>query len=80
MEHEGDGDTNCNWCTWNNPQRIGKGTGRLGNNRTSGDHQDYSIIKIGQNTEKSPEDLRRLAVIQTSMKHDQLKLVWKYRK
>ena len=24
MEHEGDGDTICVWCTWNNPQRIGK--------------------------------------------------------
>ena len=23
MEHEGDGDTNCKSCTWNNPQRIG---------------------------------------------------------
>ena len=22
MEHEGDGDTYFNWCTWNNPQRI----------------------------------------------------------
>ena len=20
MEHEGDGDVNCNWCFWNNPQ------------------------------------------------------------
>ena len=19
MEHEGDSDINCNWCTWNNP-------------------------------------------------------------
>ena len=19
MEHEGNGDTNCNWCTWNDP-------------------------------------------------------------
>ena len=26
---------------------------------------DYSIIKIGQNTEKCPRDLRRLAVTQT---------------
>ena len=25
IEHESDGDTNCNWCTWNNPQRIVKG-------------------------------------------------------
>ena len=22
MEHEGDGDTNCNWCTWNNLRKI----------------------------------------------------------
>ena len=68
MEREGDGDTDCNWCVWNNLKRIGKGTGRHGNNRTSGDHPDYSIIKIGQSTEKSPEDLRRLAVTQTLVK------------
>ena len=24
MEHEVDGDTSSNWCTWNNPQRIVK--------------------------------------------------------
>ena len=40
VEHEGDSDTNCNWCTWNNPQRLGKWTGRLGNKRTSGDHPE----------------------------------------
>ena len=39
MEHGGDGDTNSIWCTWNNPQSIGKGTGRLGNER-SDDHPD----------------------------------------
>ena len=26
MKHEVDGDTNCNWCVRNNPQRLGKGT------------------------------------------------------
>ena len=26
----------------------------------SGDHPTYSIVEIGQNTEKSPGDLRRL--------------------
>ena len=62
MEHKGDGDTSCNWCTWNNPQRLVIGTGRLRNQRTCGDHPDNSIIKISQNTEKSPGDLRRLAV------------------
>ena len=25
MKDEGDGDTNCNVCTWNYPRRIGKG-------------------------------------------------------
>ena len=24
MEHEGDGDSNCGWCIWENPQIIGK--------------------------------------------------------
>ena len=39
--------------------------------------EDYSITKIGQNTEKSPGDLRRLAVIQYSMKNHQLTLMRK---
>ena len=62
MKHEGDGDTSCNCCIWNIPQRIGKETGRIRNKRTSGDSPDYSIIEIGQNTEKNPGDLRRLIV------------------
>ena len=41
---------------------LGTNTGELGNKRTSGDHPNYSKAKIGQNTEKSPVDLRRLAV------------------
>ena len=48
------------------PKRIGKGTGRLGNKRTSEDRPDNSIDKIGQNTEKSPGELKRLVVSQTS--------------
>ena len=67
-ELEGDSDTNCNWCTWNNSKRIGKETRRLENKRTSGDHPDNNIIKISQNTEKSPGDLRRLDVTQTPVK------------
>ena len=42
---------------------------------TSKDNLDYSIIKIGQNTEKSPGDLRRLAVMQTLVRKHQLMLV-----
>ena len=62
MEHESDGDTNCNWCTWNDHQRLGKGAEGVRNVRMSRDHPNYNIIEIGQNIEKSPGDLRRLAV------------------
>ena len=74
MELECDSDTNCNWCTWNNSQRLGK---RLRNQKISGDHLDYSIIKIAQNTGKSPGDLRRLPVTQSPVEDHQLTLVWK---
>ena len=37
----------------------------------SGDHPNNSIIENGQNTEKSPGDLRRLAVTQTPVKDHQ---------
>ena len=33
---------------------IPKGAGRVGNRRTNQDHPNYSIVKIGQNTEKNP--------------------------
>ena len=36
-----------------------------------GDHPDNTIIKIGQNTEKSSAGLRRLAVTQTPVKDHQ---------
>ena len=44
---------------------VTEGTERIRNKNTSRDHPDYSLIQIGQNTEKSPRDLRRLAVTQT---------------
>ena len=43
--------------------------------RTRGDHVNYSIIKIGQIAEKSPGDLKRLAVTQTPVKNHQQTLV-----
>ena len=75
MEHESDGDTNCNWCTWNNPQKIGKEVGRLGNKRTNGDNPNFSIVEIGQNTEKRPGDLRRLVFTKGLVEDHQLTLV-----
>ena len=47
-------------------------TGGHRNKRPSGDHFDHSIIKISQNTEKSPGDLRRLMVTQTLVRNHQL--------
>ena len=42
-----------------------------------GDHPNCNIIEISQNTEKSPGDLKRLVVPQTSVKDHQLTLMWK---
>ena len=47
LKHESDSDNNCNWCIWYNHQRIDIGTGGFRNKRTSGDHPNYSITKIG---------------------------------
>ena len=66
-----------NWCAWNNPQRLGKGPRRY--QRKNEHHPDYSIIRICQNTEKNPEDLRRLTLNQNPLKDHQLTLVWKTR-
>ena len=50
--------TNYNWCFWCSRKRIIKGTGGFGNKRRSGDYPNDYTIEIGQNTEKSPDDLR----------------------
>ena len=75
MEHESDGDSNSKWCPWYTHQRINKVIGGLGNKMTIGNHPNYSIVKIGQNTEKSPRDLMRFVVTQTQEKDHQLKLM-----
>ena len=75
MEHGSYNDTNCNWYAWYSNQKISTGTAGLGNKSTSGDCLNYTIVEIGQNTEKSPGDLKRLAVTQTSVKVHQLTLV-----
>ena len=45
--------------------------------RMSGNHPNYNIIETSHNTEKSPGYLRRLAITQTPVKDQQLKLMWK---
>ena len=56
---------------------VTKGTRGLGSWRTSGDHPNDSIIESGQNIEKSPGDLRRVAVTQTPVKNHQVTMMWK---
>ena len=75
MEREIDGDTNYHWRSLYRHRRIDTGTGGLENKRTNGDHPNYNIIKLATNTDKSPGDLRRLAVIQTPVRNHQLTLV-----
>ena len=57
MEYESDGDTTCNWH-----ERIGTETGGLGNKRTSRDHVNYCIDENGQDTKKSPGEMRWLGI------------------
>ena len=77
VEHKSDGYTNCNWGCWYIHQRIGSRTEGFGNKGTSGDHLNYSIVEIGQNTEKIPGDLRWLFVLKRQWKKHQLTLIWK---
>ena len=44
---------------------------------TCGDNPNNCIIEIGQNTEKSPGNLKRLVVTQNPVRNNQLTLVWK---
>ena len=57
VQHEGNDDTNCRWCSWNDTKRLGEGTGGNGNQWNNRDHPEYSIVEISQNTQKSHGDL-----------------------
>ena len=52
LEHESDGDSNCNWCSSYNHQNIHIGTGRLGKKRTSGDQSNRLVKLIFHDTNK----------------------------
>ena len=52
-----------------------KGLEDLEINGTSGDHPNYTVIKISQNTEKSPGYSRRLTVTQTPEENHQLTIL-----
>ena len=42
-----------------------------------GDHQNYRILEIGQNSKKSPGDLRGLAITHTPVENHQLTILSK---
>ena len=65
------------WVIGSVTKIITKGAGGLRNKRISEDHPNDCIIEIGQNTEKSPGESRRLAITQTSGIDHQLTLMWK---
>ena len=46
VEYEGDSDTNCNWCTWNSLQRLGKESGETENQSKNQSHPNHNIVKI----------------------------------
>ena len=75
LEYEIDGDTNCNLFARYSHKRIIKGIGGIGTTRTSGDHQNYNITKIGENSEKGLR--RRLAISLTPEEDHQLTLLLK---
>ena len=69
MEHKSDFDTNCKSVVLGTVTNVlVQRLEDLEIRRRIRDHPDYSIIKISQNTEKSPGDIRRLAFTQTSVK------------
>ena len=80
VEHEGDGITSRNRRAWKGSQWLRKYTGRVGNQTTNKNHPDYCIVNISQNTEKCPDDLRRIALSWTPVKNHQLTPEWKNRK
>ena len=70
MDHPGGFDTSC---AWNDSQRFGKCLGRVCKWRTWGFYLNYSIVKIGQNTEKSPETCKDLLSVRLHWKANAVK-------
>ena len=74
MEHESDGDTNCNWRTWTDRQRVEKSVGWVGNRRTNPDHPNYPALRLARLLRRV---LGRLAVTRTLVKDHQVTLIEK---
>ena len=53
VEDESQDNSKCFLCTGNNPEEPREGTEIIENQSENRKNPDYTIIKIGQNTEKS---------------------------
>ena len=62
VERENDNYINFNKCSCYSPEMIGTRIEGFENSGTGGDHPNCCIVLVGQNTEKTPRDLGRLAV------------------
>ena len=69
MEREGDGHTNSNWFVCSGHQKSLKKDWRKWKFKKNPVNTDRSAVKIGQNTHKSPGDLRRVTGTQTGVKN-----------
>ena len=48
IEHESDGDTNCNWWAWNDFQRLDKGSRRVGIQKKTSEHQTTALLRLAR--------------------------------
>ena len=70
MGREVDGDTNCNWCTWNGLQRLGKRIGCLDNPSETSKTCWVLMVKQGRTYEQwTPMDLKPLKCVQSIGDH-----------
>ena len=77
VNHDDDGDTNCNWCTWNSPQRFGKILEELEIRGRIEITQIPELLRLARIVRWGSRDLRRLTITLTSVKDHQLKLTRK---
>ena len=79
MEHQGVGDTSCNWWTRNNPQRNVKGLEDSEIRELVKTIQTTALIRSARILRSALEtwDLKKLAVIQTPEENHELTWIWK---
>ena len=60
VEHQGDGETNCSWCTWNGLQVLRKKSGGIGDQKKNRDQPDQSTVRSARILWRVQETWRNL--------------------